>query len=53
MTLWFVLTFNFFLFRILPGDPVAMLARSEKLTEATSRACSTSSAWTGRCSRST
>jgi peptide/nickel transport system permease protein len=33
VTLWFVLTFNFFLFRILPGDPVAMLARSEKLTE--------------------
>jgi len=33
MTLWFVLTFNFFLFRILPGDPVATLARSEKLTD--------------------
>jgi peptide/nickel transport system permease protein len=32
VTLWFVLTFNFFLFRILPGDPVAILARSEKLT---------------------
>src|SRR3990172_7645371 len=32
VTLWFVLTFNFFLFRILPGDPVAVLARSEKLT---------------------
>jgi peptide/nickel transport system permease protein len=32
LTLWFVLTFNFFLFRILPGDPVAILARSEKLT---------------------
>ena len=32
VTLWFVLTFNFFLFRILPGDPIAMLARSEKLT---------------------
>jgi len=32
VTLWFVLTFNFFLFRILPGDPVALLARSEKLT---------------------
>jgi peptide/nickel transport system permease protein len=31
VTLWFVLTFNFFLFRILPGDPVAVLARSEKL----------------------
>jgi peptide/nickel transport system permease protein len=31
VTLWFVLTFNFFLFRILPGDPVAILARSEKL----------------------
>ena len=34
VTLWFVLTFNFFLFRMLPGDPVAMLARSEKLTPA-------------------
>ena len=33
VTLWFVLTFNFFLFRILPGDPVATLARSEKLTD--------------------
>jgi len=32
VTLWFVLTFNFFLFRVLPGDPVGMLARSEKLT---------------------
>jgi peptide/nickel transport system permease protein len=32
VTLWFVLTFNFFLFRILPGDPVSVLARSEKLT---------------------
>ena len=32
MTLWFVLTFNFFLFRVLPGDPVATLARSERLT---------------------
>ncbi len=32
VTLWFVLTFNFFLFRILPGDPVATLARSERLT---------------------
>jgi peptide/nickel transport system permease protein len=33
VTLWFVLTFNFFLFRVLPGDPVAVLARSEKLTD--------------------
>ena len=32
VTLWFVLTFNFFLFRVLPGDPVATLARSERLT---------------------
>lgn len=31
-TLFFVLTFNFFLFRILPGDPVALLTRSERLT---------------------
>jgi len=32
VTLWFVLTFNFFLFRVLPGDPIGMLARSEKLS---------------------
>jgi peptide/nickel transport system permease protein len=31
-TLLFVLTFNFFLFRVLPGDPVGLLARSERLT---------------------
>jgi peptide/nickel transport system permease protein len=30
-TLLFVLSFNFFLFRILPGDPVGLLARSERL----------------------
>jgi peptide/nickel transport system permease protein len=33
-TLLFVLTFNFFLFRILPGDPVALFARSERLAPA-------------------
>jgi peptide/nickel transport system permease protein len=33
-TLLFVLSFNFFLFRILPGDPIALLARSERLTPA-------------------
>jgi peptide/nickel transport system permease protein len=33
VTLLFVLTFNFYLFRILPGDPVAVLARSERLTD--------------------
>ncbi|MGZ8580854.1 MAG: ABC transporter permease [Actinomycetota bacterium] len=33
-TLAFVLTFNFFLFRVLPGDPVGLLARSQRLTEA-------------------
>jgi peptide/nickel transport system permease protein len=32
VTLWFVLTFNFFLFRVLPGDPVELLARSEHFT---------------------
>ena len=32
VTLWFVLTFNFLLFRVL-GDPVALLVRSERLTE--------------------
>ena len=34
ITLLFVLTFNFFLFRVLPGNPVALLARSERLTRA-------------------
>jgi peptide/nickel transport system permease protein len=34
VTLFFVLAFNFFLFRVMPGDPVAMLARSERLTPA-------------------
>lgn len=33
VTLLFVLTFNFFLFRVLPGDPVGLLARSQRLTE--------------------
>jgi peptide/nickel transport system permease protein len=32
LTLFFVLTVNFFLFRIMPGDPVALLARSQRLT---------------------
>jgi peptide/nickel transport system permease protein len=32
-TLAFVLTFNFFLFRVLPGDPVGLLARSQRLTD--------------------
>lgn len=31
-TLFFVLTFNFFLFRVMPGDPIALLARSERLS---------------------
>jgi len=30
--LLFVLAFNFFLFRVMPGDPIALLARSERLT---------------------
>jgi peptide/nickel transport system permease protein len=32
VTLLFVLTFNFFLFRVIPGDPVGLLARSEHFT---------------------
>lgn len=31
LTLWFVLTANFFLFRVMPGDPITLLARSERL----------------------
>jgi peptide/nickel transport system permease protein len=33
-TLFFVLAFNFVLFRVMPGDPVSLLTRSEKLTPA-------------------
>lgn len=33
-TLLFALTFNFFLFRVLPGDPIGLLARSQRLTDA-------------------
>jgi peptide/nickel transport system permease protein len=33
-TLLFVLAFNFFLFRVLPSDPVSINARSQRLTEA-------------------
>ncbi len=32
LTLWFVLTANFFLFRIMPGDPIGLLARSQRLS---------------------
>jgi peptide/nickel transport system permease protein len=31
LTLFFILTFNFFLFRILPGDPVAVLTKTQGL----------------------
>lgn len=33
LTLWFVLTANFFLFRIMPGDPIGLLARSTRLSQ--------------------
>lgn len=33
-TLWFVLTFNFFLFRVMPSDPIAILTRGMRLSEA-------------------
>lgn len=32
LTLFFVLTVNFFLFRVMPGDPASLLARSQRLT---------------------
>jgi len=32
-TLIAVLAFNFFLFRVMPGDPIGLLTRSEKLTD--------------------
>ena len=31
-TLFFVVAFNFVLFRVMPGDPIELLTRSEKLT---------------------
>jgi peptide/nickel transport system permease protein len=31
-TLFFVLAFNFAMFRVMPGDPVSLLTRSERLT---------------------
>ena len=31
-TLFFVMAFNFVLFRVMPGDPISLLTRSEKLT---------------------
>lgn len=34
LTLFFVLAFNFVLFRVMPGDPIALLTRSERLTPA-------------------
>jgi peptide/nickel transport system permease protein len=34
VTVFFVLSFNFFLFRVMPGDPVSLLARSERMTPA-------------------
>ena len=34
VTLLFILSANFFLFRIMPGDPVALLARSARLSQA-------------------
>lgn len=33
-TLLFVLAFNFYLFRVMPGDPIRLLARSQHLTQA-------------------
>lgn len=32
LTLAFILAVNFFLFRIMPGDPIALLARSQRLS---------------------
>lgn len=34
LTLFFVLAFNFVLFRLLPGNPISLLTRSERLTPA-------------------
>jgi peptide/nickel transport system permease protein len=33
LTLFAVLAFNFFLFRVMPGDPIGLLTRSERLTD--------------------
>jgi peptide/nickel transport system permease protein len=32
LTLWFVISFNFILFRVMPGDPIGLLARSQHLS---------------------
>ena len=34
ITIFLVLVFNYFLFRVLPGNPLAMLMRNPKATEA-------------------
>jgi peptide/nickel transport system permease protein len=34
LTLWFVITFNFVLFRVLPSDPIAAMTRSQRLSPA-------------------
>jgi peptide/nickel transport system permease protein len=31
-TLWFVITVNFFLFRVMPSDPIAIMTRGQRLT---------------------
>jgi peptide/nickel transport system permease protein len=40
VTLFVIVTFNFLLFHVLPGDPVRMLTRSGHLTQATANAIS-------------
>ena len=49
-----VVTFNFLLFRVLPGDPIQLYARSGRLTPEAGRISSArSSGWTSRCGCST
>ena len=51
-SLLFVLVVNFFLFRVLPGDPARTLGRGRFRSEASSTRSGRSTAWTSRCSSS-
>jgi ABC-type dipeptide/oligopeptide/nickel transport system permease component len=49
LTLAFVMVFNFFLFRVLPGDPGALLLRgTTAFNPRTSRRSGRTSGWTNR-----
>ena len=49
LSLAFVLVFNFFLFRVLPGDPAKNLTATGWSRPSRSRSCARASAWASRC----